>query len=32
MEWIAIHRIADDKIAKYWSVTHTVRVLQQVGG
>jgi steroid delta-isomerase-like uncharacterized protein len=28
---IAIHRIADGKIAEYWAVTDTVRVLQQVG-
>jgi steroid delta-isomerase-like uncharacterized protein len=30
-EGIAIHRIADGKIAEYWAVTDTVRVLQQVG-
>jgi len=28
---IAIHRIADGKIAEYWAVTDTVRVLQQLG-
>ena len=30
-EGIAIHRIVDGKIAEYWAVTDTVRVLQQVG-
>lgn len=30
-EGIAIHRIADGKIAEYWAVTDTMRVLQQVG-
>ena len=30
-EGIAIHRIIDGKIAEYWAVTDTVRVLQQVG-
>jgi predicted ester cyclase len=30
-EGIAIHRIADGKIAESWAVTDTVRVLQQVG-
>jgi steroid delta-isomerase-like uncharacterized protein len=30
-EGIAIHRIADGKIAEYWAVTDTVRVMQQVG-
>jgi len=30
-EGIAIHRIANGKIAEYWGVTDTVRVLQQVG-
>jgi steroid delta-isomerase-like uncharacterized protein len=30
-EGIAIHRIADGKIAEYWAVTDTVRVLQQLG-
>jgi predicted ester cyclase len=30
-EGIAIHRIADGKIAEYWAVTDTARVLQQVG-
>jgi steroid delta-isomerase-like uncharacterized protein len=30
-EGIAIHRIADSKIAEYWGVTDTVRVLQQLG-
>jgi predicted ester cyclase len=30
-EGIAIHRVADGKIAEYWAVTDTVRVLQQVG-
>lgn len=30
-EGIAIHRIADGKIAEYWGVTDTIRVLQQVG-
>ena len=28
---IAIHRVRDGKIVEYWSVTDTVRVLQQVG-
>jgi steroid delta-isomerase-like uncharacterized protein len=28
---IAIHRIADGKIAEYWADTDTVRVLQQLG-
>ena len=30
-EGIAIHRIEDGKIAEYWAVTDTARVLQQVG-
>ena len=30
-EGIAIHRIDDGKIAEYWAVTDTARVLQQVG-
>jgi steroid delta-isomerase-like uncharacterized protein len=30
-EGIAIHRVADGKIAEYWAVTDTVRVLQQLG-
>jgi len=30
-EGIAIHRIRDDKIVEYWSVTDVARVLQQVG-
>jgi steroid delta-isomerase-like uncharacterized protein len=30
-EGIAIHRIQDGKIAEYWGVTDTIRVLQQVG-
>ena len=30
-EGIAIHRIRDDKIVEYWSVTDIARVLQQVG-
>lgn len=30
-EGIAIHRVVDGKIAEYWAVTDTVRVLQQVG-
>jgi steroid delta-isomerase-like uncharacterized protein len=30
-EGIAVHRVADGKIAEYWAVTDTVRVLQQVG-
>jgi predicted ester cyclase len=30
-EGIGIHRIANGKIAEYWGVTDTVRVLQQVG-
>ena len=30
-EGIAIHRVRDDKIVEYWSVTDIARVLQQVG-
>jgi predicted ester cyclase len=30
-EGIAIHRVRDGQIVEYWSVTDTVRVLQQVG-
>ena len=30
-EGIAIHRIADGKIAEYWAVVDTTRVLQQIG-
>jgi predicted ester cyclase len=30
-EGIAIHRVHDDKIVEYWSVTDVARVLQQVG-
>jgi predicted ester cyclase len=30
-EGIAIHRVRDDKIVEYWSVTDVARVLQQVG-
>jgi predicted ester cyclase len=30
-EGIAIHRVRDGRIVEYWSVTDTVRVLQQVG-
>jgi predicted ester cyclase len=30
-EGIAIHRIQDERIVEYWSVTDVARVLQQVG-
>jgi predicted ester cyclase len=30
-EGIAIHRVRDDKIIEYWSVTDIARVLQQIG-
>ena len=30
-EGIVIHRIRDDRIVEYWSVTDVARVLQQVG-
>lgn len=30
-EGIAIHRVQDDKIVEYWSVSDVARVLQQVG-
>jgi predicted ester cyclase len=30
-EGIAIHRVRDDKIVEYWSVTDVARVLQQIG-
>jgi predicted ester cyclase len=30
-EGIAIHRVQDNKIAEYWSVSDVARVLQQIG-